>query len=301
VMSWQAYPWVPGRRFSLEVLRQIWPFGFNIALQQVLSLLPRRATDLILGSMIGAAAVGLNRTARRTTELVLHGTVHPFNFVALQTLSRLQSDSAELIKAYRWMVSKSAMLSCPALVGLGVVAPEAVPALFGAKWATSGELVQIMCLMVVPYALNSFTSPVLTALGRGATLRSFALGQLISVAVFALAAAPYGLVAVVWSFVVRAYLALPFQLWMLRSASGLKPQDALGAIAKPLLASLIMGACVWWLMEALQPLLRHRLLTLVLCVAAGMAIYGALILTISAEARTIARNQLKAIRRRLGM
>ena len=300
IMSWQAYPWVPGRRFSMAQLRQIWPFGFNIALHQILSLLPRRAMDLILGSMLGAAAVGLNRTARRSTELVLHGTVNPFNFVALQTLSRLQSDSTELIKAYRWMVSKSAMLSCPALVGLGVLAPDAIPAVFGEKWETSGVLVRIMCCMVVPYALSSFTSPVLMALGRGATLRTFAVSQLIAVAVFALAAAPYGLAAVVWSSVVRAYLALPFQLWMLRSASGLKPQDALGAIAKPLFASLIMGAGVWGLYDVLRPLFSIRLIPILLCIAAGMAVYGILIYTISEEARTIARNQVKAIRGRLG-
>ncbi|WP_119300916.1 lipopolysaccharide biosynthesis protein [Dongia deserti] len=298
LVSWQAYPWVPGRNFSKEQLRATWAFGFNIAVQQILSLLPRRAMDLILGSMIGAAAVGLNRTARRTNELVLHGTVNPFTVVALQTLSRLQSDSTELIKAYRWMVSKSAMLSCPALVGLGVLAPEAVPALFGDKWEVSGKIVQIFSFMVVPYALNSFTSPVLMALGRGATLRTFALFQLITTIIFALAAAPFGLLAVAAATVLRAYLALPFQLWMLRSASGLKPQDALSAIARPLLASLMMGAVVWVLMAVLQPQFERALVPLVLCVITGMAVYGVLIYAISEEARKMAHGQLKAVRAR---
>jgi O-antigen/teichoic acid export membrane protein len=255
--------------------------------------------DLILGSMIGAAAVGLNRTAWRTTELVLAGTVNPFNFVALQTLSRLQSDSGELIKAYRWMVSKSAMLSCPALVGLGVLAPEAIPVAFGEKWETSGVLVQIMCLMVVPYALAGFTSPVLMAMGRAATLRTFALSQVISTTVFALAAAPFGLVAVAWASVGRAYLALPIQLWMLRSASGLRPQDALGAVARPLLASLLMGAAVWLLMDLLQPHFSSDVVPLAICVAAGVVIYGILLYAISKEARLIAHNQLKAARARV--
>ena len=167
LMSWQAYPWIPGRNFSMAQLRTIWAFGFNIALTQIVSQLPRRAMDIILGSFIGAAAVGLNRTARRTNELVMFATVNPFNVVALQTMSRLQSDSTEMIKAYRWLVSKSSMLSCPALIGLGVLAPDAVPAVFGEKWEVSGQLVQIMTFMVVPYALSSFTSPMLLALGRG--------------------------------------------------------------------------------------------------------------------------------------
>jgi O-antigen/teichoic acid export membrane protein len=299
VMSWNAYPWVPGRNASFQLLRTIWPYGLNITLQQILSLLPRRAMDIILGSFIGASAVGLNRTARRTVELVLGGTVNPFNVVALQTLSRLQTDSTELLKAYRWMVSKSAMLSCPAMVGLGVLAPDAIPTVFGEQWVTSGALVQIMCLMVVPLALSGFTSPMLMALGRGATLRTFALGQLISVTAFTLAAAPFGLAAVIWANVLRAYLALPFQLWILRKTSGLKPQDALGAIARPLLAALIMGAGVRVLMDLLRPLFSIPLVPILICVAAGMLAYGILIYAISPEARTIARNQLNAVRKRL--
>ena len=298
VMSWLAYPWVPGRNFSWAQLRAIWAFGINLALHQVLSLLPKRAMDLVLGTMIGATAVGLNRTAWRTNELILSGTVNPFNVVALQTLSRLQSDSAELIKAYRWMVSKSTMLSCPALVGLGVLAPQGIPIIYGEKWEMAGTLVQIMSFMAVPYAIAGFTSPMLMALGRAGTLRTFAFSQLISTIAFAAAAAPFGLVAVAWASVARAYLALPFQLWMLRSASGLRPQDALSAIAAPLAASLTMGAIVWGLMQLLLPLFQGALVPLILCVLAGLAVYPPLLFAMSKEARGLARHHARNLRAR---
>jgi peptidoglycan biosynthesis protein MviN/MurJ (putative lipid II flippase) len=97
---------------------------------------------------------------------------------------------------------------------------------------------------------------------------------------------------------VRAYLALPFQLWMLRSASGLKPRDALGAVAKPLLASLVMGAIVWMLMTILRPYFSIVLIPIAICVVAGMIVYGGLIYAISEEARKMARGQLKAFRAR---
>jgi O-antigen/teichoic acid export membrane protein len=298
IMSWQAYRWMPGRNFSMEQLRATWVFGFDMMLTQIVSLLPRRVLDVIIGTMIGATAVGLNRTARRTNELIMAGTVNPFTVVALQTLSRLQSDSTELIKAYRWMVSKSAMLTFPALIGFGVLAPEAVPAVFGKQWADSGVLVQVMTFMVVPYALSSFTSPMLMALGRGAALRTFAMGSLISTIIFAVASAPFGLIAVAWASVVRNYLALPFQLWMLRKASGLRPQDALSAIAAPLVASLVMAAGVWGLMELIRPYFTVVLIPIFICVAAGMVIYPIVLFAISAEARKIARYQLKAFRAR---
>lgn len=298
VMSWQAYPWVPGRNFSIAQLRAIWPLGFNMALHQVLGLLPRRATDLIIGAMIGTAAVGLNRTARRIGELIVIGTVNPFAAVATQTMSRLQGDSAEMVKAYCWMVSRSAMLTCPALIGFGVLAPEAVPALFGSTWAASGDLARIFTFMVVPLAISNFTPPMLLALGRGDTLRTYALMQLITTIAFAVAAAPFGLIAVAWTAVIRSYLALPFQLLMLRKATGLRPLDAFAAIAAPMTASLVMGGGVWLLMEAIRPFFTSTLIPIFICVAAGMGLYAILIYAVSKEARAIAHRQLKLLRAR---
>jgi len=181
-MSWQAYRWTPGRSFSMAQLRTIWSFGFNLALTQIIGILPRHAMNLIIGTLISAAAVGINRTAWRTMELVAQGTISPFTMVALQTLSRLQTDTKEMTKAFRWMVSRSAMLTIPAMVGFGVLAPDAVPAIYGEKWHDAGVLAQTFACLGITYSISSFASPIMMALGRGASLRTLAIGQLIATA-----------------------------------------------------------------------------------------------------------------------
>jgi O-antigen/teichoic acid export membrane protein len=300
LLAWLSYKWVPGRGFSIKQLREIWGFGFNVALTQMLGLLPRRALDLVLGTMIGAAAVGIYRTAGRTTELVANGTISPFTTVALQTLSRLQTDTKEMTKAFRWMVSRSAMLTIPAMVGFGVLAPDAVPAIYGEKWQDAGVLAQTFACLGITYSISSFASPIMMALGRGASLRTLAIGQLIATVVVAMAAAPFGVFVVAWASVARGYCSLPFTLWMLKRASGITPWDALSAIVKPLIASLIMGAVVWGLMHVLRPLFAHPLIPVFICVGTGMAIYAVLILTISDQARLLAKTQLKRARAVLG-
>ena len=298
IMSWHAYKWLPGRNVSWLQLRAIWGFGFDVTLTQILSLLPRRATDVVVGAMIDTAAVGIFRTARRTNELILSGTVHPFTTVAMQTLARLQANTEELVKAYRWMLSKSTMLTIPAFVGFGVLAPDAVPAIFGAQWAHSGEIVQILTFMVVSSSFSNFTGPLLMAIGRASSLRTFTLGQVISTVVFVAAAAPFGLIAVAWASVARSYLALPFQLWLLRRTCGIRPRDTFAAIAAPLAASLIMGAGVWALMLVIRPYFEIVLIPIFICVAAGVALYAIALYALSAEARKLLRTQLKAWRTR---
>jgi len=299
LLSWFSYKWTPGRNFSMTQLRSIWAYGFNVGLTQIIGMLPRRALDMIIGMMIGAAAVGINRTAGRTTELVASGTLQPFTTVALQTLSRLQGETGELVKAYRWMLSRSAMITFPALIGFGVLAPDAVPAIYGAKWAAAGQLAQIFAFMVVPYSLSSFVSPLLMALGRSATMQTFAFGQVIATIIFAALAAPFGLIAVAWVSVARTYLALPFQMWMLRRVAGISPRHILSAIAAPLGASLIMASGVWGLMEIIRPHFRMVLVSVFICVAAGMLIYAIALYAISADARSLVRYRLKDVRARL--
>ncbi|HEV8392299.1 MAG TPA: lipopolysaccharide biosynthesis protein [Dongiaceae bacterium] len=298
-MSWHAYRWIPGRNFSMAQLRTIWSFGFNIALTQLIGLMPRRAMDLVLGTIIGPAAVGIYRTAVRTTELVSSGTIAPYTTVALQTLSRLQTDTKEMAKAYRWMVSRSAMLTIPAMVGFGVLARDAVPAIYGEKWAEAGQVAQTFACLAVSYSISSFASPLLMALGRGSTLRTLVFGQVIATVVVAALSAPFGVLVVAWTSVIRGYMALPFTMWMLKRASGITPLDSLSAIAKPLSASLIMGVAVWCLMEIIRPYFSHVLVPVFICVGAGMLIYAVAILAISSEARKLVRSQLKTVRARL--
>ena len=99
VVSWQAYRWVPGRRFSMETMREIWGFSANLTVTQLIFLGLTRAQDVIVGATIGAAAVGIYRIAWRMTELITIGAIQPFSQVAVQTFSRLQDNAPDLAKA----------------------------------------------------------------------------------------------------------------------------------------------------------------------------------------------------------
>jgi O-antigen/teichoic acid export membrane protein len=147
-----------------------------------------------------------------------------------------------MTKAFRWMVSRSAMPTIPAMVGFGVLAPDAVPAIYGEKWRDAGVLAQTFACLGIIYSVSSFAAPLLIwHWGGGATSDARQASRIATVVVAALTA-PFGVLVVAWASVARGYCSLPFTLWALKRASGITPLDALSAIAKPLTASLIMGA-----------------------------------------------------------
>ncbi len=301
IMSWRSFRWSPGRNFSRAQLREIVGFGANLTITQLIFLFLVRTQDVIIGAVINAAAVGTYRTAWRTTELITNGAIQPFTSVAIQTLSRLQGDHKGLVEAYRWMISTSAIIAFPALVGFGVIAPDAVPVIYGAKWVEAGQLAQIFAFMVVPFTLNFFASPVLSALGHGRDMRTLAIVQLVLTLSMTLLAVPYGIFAVGAAYVGRAYLTLPLQIWFLRRRAGITIKDTFSAIAAPFFASLAMGAGVWCTMELIRPHIAVPLATVFIGVAAGVAIYGVLLLALSGQARYIVRYRLRsALRKRSG-
>ena len=61
----------------------------------------------------------------------------PFSTVAVPTLAKLKHDMPAFRQGYVRMVSASAMISLPAIAGIGVLADAIIPLLFGQQWSES--------------------------------------------------------------------------------------------------------------------------------------------------------------------
>lgn len=285
VLSRASYDWKPGWQFDVAILRGNLALNATLIYVQLASLATVRVQEMVIGAGIGLAAVGVYRTAWRTVELIGRGAIQPFTQVAVQTLARVNDDPVELRRAYGWMISRAAALSFPALVGFGALAPIAIPTVFGAKWNEAGQLAQIFAFMALPFTLNFFASPSLSVLGASRSLMSLSTTQLVLGVILTFAALPFGLLAIAISYVGRAYLTLPLQIWLLRRASGIRPVDSLRAVGAPLAASTLMGVTLAIAMRLLGTHLAGwpALLSLT---AGGALVYGLALLALSKAWRT---------------
>ncbi|PZQ23280.1 MAG: lipopolysaccharide biosynthesis protein [Sphingopyxis macrogoltabida] len=298
VLSRASYDWKPGWRFDWAIMRANLMLNASLIYVQLAFLATVRVQEMVIGAGIGLAAVGVYRTAWRTVELIGRGAIQPFTQVAVQTLARVQDDAAELRQAYRWMISGASAVSFPALVGFGALAPIAIPTVFGAKWEEAGHLAQIFAFMAVPFTLNFFASPSLSVLGASRSLISLSTTQLVLGVALTLVALPYGLLAVAISYVGRAYLTLPMQIWLLRRASGIRPIDTFRAVRAPLVASTLMGAALAVAMRLLDARLADWT-ALLLLIATGGLVYAAALLAISQSWRGRCRSASRSIKRGL--
>jgi O-antigen/teichoic acid export membrane protein len=297
VLSRASYRWTPGLKFRREILHRNFGLSGSLTVNQLIVMLMLRLQELVIGAVIGLAAVGIYRTAWRTVELISNGAIRPFTTVAVQTLSRVKDDREQLGRAYHWMISKGAAVALPALVGFAVVAPLAVPTVFGDKWAEAGELARIFAFMALPFTLNLFASPALAAAGASRSLMVIASAQLGMTALFTVLAAPHGLAAVAWAYVARAYLGLPLLATLLRRATGIGFGLTWSAAWPPLAASLIMGAALYVALGATGGWAMQNGVRLVLLILGGALVYGLALLAVAPVWRERLRIVLAWVRR----
>ncbi|WP_159977009.1 MULTISPECIES: lipopolysaccharide biosynthesis protein [unclassified Novosphingobium] len=245
LVAWHAFRWRPGFDVSWSTLRAQWKLGASVAGSQLLLVALNRAQDVILSRMIGIGAVGVYRTAWKSIEVVAQGLITPFSTVAVPTLAKLKHDMPAFRRGYVKMVSTSAMIAFPAIAGIGVLADQIIPLLFGPQWGESIPLARVLCLLGPPFALNFFADPALTVLGRAGVIAKLAAIQLTLTLVFCIAAAPHGLLWFAVAYVGRAYVTLALQMVLLQRASGIRAADVLAGIAPALGASAVMAVVVW--------------------------------------------------------
>jgi O-antigen/teichoic acid export membrane protein len=277
-MVWHAYPWRPGRRYSRAVLREVAGFSGSMTVTSLLYTMLVRLQDLVVGRMIGVAAVGVYRTAWRTVDLISQAAILPFSQVSLPVLARLQDDLPSFAKAYLRIVRVSSTLALPAIVGFAALAPEAITLVFGQRWAASAGIARILGLMAVPFVLNYFAGPALAAVNRSGALAWIAGLQVTLTAVLTILAAPFGLQAIAAAYVLRSYLTLPVQMWALKRYTGVPYGPVLRAIAPALATSLAMGGALLALYQPLRSRLDSPGLFLGVMMLIGAGIYAGLLL-----------------------
>lgn len=295
ILSRRSYRWKPGDSFSWDVVQRNVGLNGSLMASNLVTILMLRLQELVIGSMIGLAAAGLYRTAWRTVELVSNGAIRPFTTVAMQTFARVKQDPAQLERAYRWMLSRGAIISFPALAGFGAVATLAVPTIFGEKWTDAGPLAQAFAFMAVPFTLNFYASPALGAAGASRSLLVLTATSLVLTASFTFIAAPFGLMAVAWAYVLRAYVTTPLQILLLKRVASIGFGCTWNAVRAPFIASTVMAVLIHYLLPVTARLAASPWPRLMLLLLVGAAVYVALLAAFSSELRTLMKAALERL------
>lgn len=299
VFVWVVIRWRPSVQFDTSVVRSIASFGASLAVTQLVWMLLVRVQDLFIGSFYGPAAVGIYRIAWRMIELIANMLLSPIGGVSLVSFSHMQSEPERLRRAYGLMISYSSFLVFPMVLGFGATSALLMPLIFGANWAAAVPVAQVLSLMVIPFVFNFFGGPALTASNHAGEVLKVALVQLLTTILFTWIAVRFGLVAVAAAYVLRAYVTIPLQQYMLARHLGIRVRDTWVAMALPLGCAVAMAATVHFSLRWLAAQYGEGWTPALLAVGLGALVYTVLVIILAwAQLRDMATTLLSMRRKK---
>lgn len=274
VVLWSVSGWRPGLRFSKKHFAELMRFGLNIVGINVLNFLNTHADDILIGYFLGPTLLGFYTIAYKLFGVMKDLLTSVTNAVAFPTFSRLQDDPERMRRAFYQALYYTGLLSFPAFIGVMLVAPELIPALFGPQWTISIPVLQILTFIGILHSIFYFHDSLIIALGKPSWRLGMILLNAVSNVVAFLLVVRWGIVAVAAAYVIRGYLLSPIEIWMVHRLAKIEVRNYLYQFRVVLLGSLIMIAAVLGFKYLVGGLLSLQL-QLAVYVLAGCVVYVA--------------------------
>ena len=276
IILWVRSDWRPKWRWSKPHARELLPYGLNIIASRGLIFTYKQADRFLVGLLLGPVVLGVYALALRIFDTMAALLVQATTGIALSAFSRLQHDRPALRDTFYAVTELAALGAFPAFIGLAAIAPTLVALLFGAKWAASGPVLQILALMGIPYWIGAFSSTIMRALGRpGWYLAVLGAGTIINI-IAVLYCYRYGLLAVAAVLALRETLFVPVNIAIVHHLLGIDLRLYLTRQAPALLAGTALAAAVLEVGQVMPPEVPPLALLVAQVVAGGVVYAGVL-------------------------
>lgn len=159
-------PFRPLMRMKGHLLKGHVAFSRDVLANKVLVFFTQSIDNLVIGKVLGSAAVGIYTMAFQFARLPMMVITGPLQYVLYAQLARIKDDQAAISRAFFTVTRGLAIVVFPA-VGMVAVAHQAVfDLLLSAKWAPAGDLFMVVAPACALQAVTAIGGTVRMVLGR---------------------------------------------------------------------------------------------------------------------------------------
>ena len=170
--------WRPSFCFDLSSISGLLRFSGQLLLSSVVGHFTRNLTSLILGPTMGVTTLGLISMAQTITWLPIAQFSQTVVRATFPVFAQLQEDMDRFREGFFRATGIVAILAFPLMMGIGALADDLVPVVFGQKWAPASVLVMIVCAPALVQSVTMLAGMALLAMGRADYLLRIALVSL---------------------------------------------------------------------------------------------------------------------------
>ncbi len=280
VISFVVHPYRP--KLSLAASRDLFAFSAWLMVNNVLYFVNDRLSNFIIGRISGAQGLGTYNIAYEISCMPTVELAAPINRAVFPGYSKLAADSKALTEAFLNTTGLIALAAMPAGIGIAAIAHPLVVVVLGERWLDAVPLVAILGIYGAIASLGTNTGYVFLAIGKPRLLTLLAGTRgLLLVPLLVTACVSAGPGGAAWALLALEVIYRPLTFWVALRVLDAPWRDLLACLWRPIVASIPMGACVWWVrMEITGYSSVSSLVELAVAVAVGLAVYSASLWTL---------------------
>jgi len=271
--------WMPGFEISAKALRDLAQYGVFASGNRFLQTM--NLDQLIIGTLIGAAPLGIYNFSRRLFQMLNDVIAGALNSVSMALLSSLQNEKEKVRDAFLFATFASSIVSFPAFVGLASIAGEAIPLVFGAHWSAAIWPTRWFCLIGLMSCIGVVQSSLINSQGKSNWWFYYQLFRQVLTVSTIIILYDKGVSIIVLAIAIQTLLCWPITLVMVTKIINLKISTYFRQFLEPLLASILLLVTVMLVMNWLQA--SSSTIRLISEIAMGAIVYVISIFVMSRE------------------
>lgn len=279
VLSYALKPYLP--RLTLGAWRDITNFSKWYLVSNIVGYCSNQSSTFILGKLRGPEAVGIYSAAGEIAGLVSTELISPLHRVLNPGFSKIAHDRPALRAAFLKVLSFTALVAFPAVIGIGLVAEPLVYIFLGPNWTATIPLIRVLVFVhVIWLAFSAFYPVYVSTASQRIMLRSTVLSLALVAPGMCVGVWYLGAIGAAYALIGATTAVFIANIYWIDHLLDLPLRTFLASIWRPAAATAGMGVVVTAVHELLaaDAGLHAPFLTLGVLVGTGCMTYSILVL-----------------------
>jgi PST family polysaccharide transporter len=225
------------------------------------------------GRVLGPAALGLYGIAWTLAHIPVEKVTSMVTMVVSSYLVAVKDDLAAVRRYLRNLTESIALITLPACVGLGIVAPEVVPLVLGRKWEGAIGPVEVLSICAAFRSIVALIPKVLISQGNPRFVMWNSVAMLFVLGPAFYIGSHWGITGIAWAWVVAYPWVVLFMFREVFTKIKMSVAEYIRSLRPALEGTMIMALAVECVGYAVSD--RSLVLRAVLKIAVGVVVYSA--------------------------
>lgn len=269
IILWLTVRWRPKRMFSLSRLKGLFSYGWKLLVSALLETVYTDLRQLLIGKVYTTADLAQYNRGNQFPNLVVSNINTSIDSVLLPTMSRAQSNPAEVKSMTRRALKTSTYIMAPLMMGLAFIGEPIVRLILTEKWLPCVPFMQIFCITYMFYPVHTANLNAVKAMGRSDLFLKLEIIKKVVGLILLAITVPIGVMAMAYSLLVSSLISQIINSWPNKKLLNYSYSEQLKDILPGILLAVVMGCCIY----PIQWLGLPDIVTLLLQVHLGAVIY----------------------------